>query len=432
MRVLLLSLAVGSVAWATLPAQVPLAQLAEVARARAERARPAAEAALEPFLADLALPYRTSQEFLDKRIGDAAALGDSVVPLLLEKLVPTENSEKARNLAGNCRRVLERLDPGAFVDALAELLNSQYETTRREAIRLLGGAITPLGERLLLEQLQKTSGEDQRLVLQSLAKHRTKAAARQVVGLLGSADRGLRAEVLDYLTAARAGSVADTVVQALNAEKEDYLLPRYIAYFGKAVRHNDGAARALLGLIGQRIDWRDTREIVNALATVAPPEHEPTIRRLHALLEDEKTSTLAVETAVTLRALGDRQGVQRLKRTLDDALRKPERKREAALYQQRANLLFATGDYAEAADDYEKIIEYSGGISMTRLAYMGLIRCEANRRRWSQLARVIKNSPLNAGEIEAMAYDDEVLQEAFAHDRVESAIEQVRKRLAPK
>ncbi|MCR9248387.1 MAG: hypothetical protein NXI31_25440 [bacterium] len=433
MRVLLsLAIALPATFGAPLLAQVKLTELANIARGRAERARPAAEKALAPFLTDLKLSYRANHQFLDKRIADAAELGDSVVPLLLEKLEPKQASEAARNLAGNCRRVLERLDPASFVDALAELLDSRYEVTRREAIRLLGYAVTPQAERLLVDRLGNSAGQDQLLVLGALRRHRSKAAAQQAVGLLGSTDRSLRTEVLDYLTAAEAGEVADTVVQALSNEQEDRLLTRYIQYFAAAVKRHDGAARALLGLLGERVDWQDTRQIVRALATVAPEDHDPTKTRLHRLLEDEKTSSLAVETAITLRAIGDRQGVTRLKRTLDDALRRPQRKREAALYQQRASLLFAIGDYSDAADDYEKIIEYSGGVSLTRFAYVGLIRCEAHRRRWSQLTKAMRNSGMTVAELEALGLDDPVMQTALQHDRVKSALKKLRKAQAPK
>ncbi|MBL8754174.1 MAG: hypothetical protein JNK15_12810, partial [Planctomycetes bacterium] len=64
-------------------AQLPLAEIAKVARARAERSRPAQQKALEPYWSDLALDYRNNTQFLDGRIAEIATLGDSVVPLLL-------------------------------------------------------------------------------------------------------------------------------------------------------------------------------------------------------------------------------------------------------------------------------------------------------------------------------------------------------------
>ena len=227
-----------------LVAQVALAELPNLARARAERARPAAMAALEPFFVDLKLSYRSNYKFLDKRIAEAAELGDSVVPILLEKLEPNQNSEAARNLASNARRVLERMDPSSFVDALAELLSSRYETTRHEAIRLLGLARTPQAARLLVDLLQNSAGDNRILVLESLARHGTRAAAPFAAQLLGAQDADLRANALDYLAAARAGAVSDLVADALSVEQDDRLLMRYIHYFARAVQQNDRAARA--------------------------------------------------------------------------------------------------------------------------------------------------------------------------------------------
>ena len=60
----------------------------------------------------------------DKRIDEAAALGDSVVPLLLERLRPVANNDQTRNLAANSRRILAQLDPSHFLEALVELVES--------------------------------------------------------------------------------------------------------------------------------------------------------------------------------------------------------------------------------------------------------------------------------------------------------------------
>lgn len=416
----------------TLAAQITLGELAKVARGRAERARPTQELAMQPFLADLSLDYRTNQQFLDQRIADAAKLGDSLVPLLLEKLQPAQSSEAARHLAGNCGRVLALLDPSSFVDALTELLQSRSETARWEGIRLLGRAVTPQSERLLTDLVGRSTGTEQRLVLEALRRHKAPAAAPAVVPLLGSTDRNIREDVLDYLIAAKAGKVVDTVVDALGVEKDERLVPLYIDYFAVAVTGSDAAARALLGLLGSQLDWQDTRQLVRALATVAPRNHDATTRRLHLLLEAEGTSALAVQAAVSLRAIGDRQGVTRLKRTLDEALRRPDRRKEAALYEQRAALLFAIDEYADAGNDYEKIIEYSRSTAMTRKAYIGLARCEAYRRRSLQLTRVLEASGMTTAEIEALGSGDERLQEALETDKIKTFLRQLAKKQAPK
>ncbi|MGC6488071.1 MAG: hypothetical protein ACON4Z_10525, partial [Planctomycetota bacterium] len=202
-------------------AQVSLRELPNVARARAERLRPKQVAALEPFWADLALTYDGNEEFLDRRIREAADLGDSVVPLLLEKLKPAQNTDSARDLAGNCRRVLLLLDPGSFVDALAELARGTHGIARQEAIKLLGRADVPQAVTVLGELAARANGWDLRHVVRSLRELAAPGPAAQVVKLLGTGDRGLRQDVLAYLTAAEARAVAPTVVQALSAESDD-------------------------------------------------------------------------------------------------------------------------------------------------------------------------------------------------------------------
>lgn len=417
---------------AVLPAQIALADLPKVARERAERARPAQEKALEPFWADLALDYRTSQKFLDGRIAQAAALGDSVVPILLEKLQPTQSGESARNLAANSRRVLEQLDPATFVDQLTELANGRSETARVEAIQLLGHANSPQAVQVLVDLADRSQGEDRHLVLRSLRLLKATSAAGRLVGLLGSSDRRVREDVLNYLIAARPAQVADTVAQALSTEQDTRLLPAYIEYFANSVREHDLAARTLLTLIGERLDWQDTRRLVQALGTIAPREHAPTCQKLHEMLETGETSALAVQAAVTLRNLGDRQGVTKLKRTLDEQLRKPARRREAALYEQRANLAFATEEYVDAIADFEKILEFSDGHAMTRRANIGLIRCEAHRKKWQNLTKLLKSSGMTVSEIGALAVDDATMQEALANEKVKSFLVALAKEQSPK
>ncbi len=428
-------------AWLLLPlllaemalAQVPLAEVGKLARARAERSRPAQQKALEPFWADLALPYQVNQQVLDTRIAEVAALGDSVVPLLLEKLQPTQGGDTSRHLAGNCRRELERLDPGSFLDALVELANGSSDVARNEAIRLLGVAQVPQAVTVLVDLLDRTSGEDKRLVVRSLRLQKAATAAPKIVTMLASNDRGVREDVLTYLIAAHPPQVADTVVQALATEKDNKLLPAYVEYFAAAVKGHDGVARAILPLLERdRLDYLDTRRLLQVLATVAPSGHEPTIRRLHELLDGDDTSSLAVQAAVTMRTLGDKQGVTKLKRTLDEQLRKPKRRTEAALFEQRANLLFAIEEYGEAFDDYEKALEFQDGMAMTRRAFIGQMKCEARRKKYTNLTKLMKQSGLTVAEIEAIGQDDPSFHETLQHDKVRPFLINLAKEQAPR
>ena len=414
-----------------LTAQVKLRDLPDVARGRAERLRPKQIAALEPFWADLSLDYDNNQQFLDERIAAAAELGDSVVPLLLEKLTPMQSGDSARNLAGNCRRVLERLDPSSFVDALAELARGNHGTAKSEAIVLLGYADDPQSTAVLAGLLDDASTWHRWQIVRSLRNLRAPGPADKVVKFLGADDRGLRDEVLAYLTAAKADRVAPTVIQALGAESDDRLLTSYIDYFASCVRQDAAATEALLPLLNRdRIDWQDTLKLIQALAVVSPRRFEPAVRKLNELIESNDTSSLAVSAAVALRALGDKNGVTRLKRSLDDKIRR--RKREASLYEQRARLLFAIGEFGDAADDYEKIVDYAEGAAMTRRAYQGLLKSEARRSKIQNVVKHMRGSGMSPEEFVRLAAEDEPFREAMKHDRVQAFLKQLRKSRAPK
>lgn len=416
---------------ATTACQTSLRDVPEIARKRADRLRPLQIAALEPFWADFALEYRTNQSVLDDAILKASKLGDSVVPLLLEKLKPAQGGSTSRNLAANCRRVLSYLDPGSFVDALAEMARGSHDIARTEAIILLGHASVPQSSLVLTDLIDTASESNRVLIIRSLRRLRSPTAAPKIVVLLGSSDRRLRENVLGYLIAAKAADVADTVVEALRTESDDRLLPSFIEYFKTCTKQHVAATEALLPLLSrERIDWQDTRMLVAALASVAPKGHEQTIRKLLELIDGNDTSSLAVQAAVTLRSLGDKQGITRLKRTLDDKIRR--RKREAALYEQRASLLFATGEFSDALNDYEKILDYSEGAAMTRRAYVGLLKCESRRKKIQNMVKNMKASGMTLEDFDSLAEQDEPFRDAMNHERIQSLLKQLAKERAPK
>lgn len=414
-----------------LTAQVSLKDLPEVARQRAERLRPIQLAALQPFWADFALEYRNNQEVLDEAIIKASRLGDSVVPMLLEKLQPAQSGSVSSNLASNCRRVLQRMDPSSFVDAIAEMARGNHPIGRSEAIILLGYANGPQAAAVLTELLDQANDYDRTLIIRSLRRLGAPGAAPKVVTLLGSQDRRLREDILRYLIASRAGNVAKTVIQALQTESEDRVLPYYIDYFGSCVRNNLEATNALLPLLSrERIDWQDTKNLVRALAKVAPKGHDGTIRALEDLMDSSGASSLAVSAAVTMRALGQKQGIKKLKGQLDDKIRK--RKREAGLYEQRASLLFAIGEFSQAHNDYEKILDYSEGAAMTRRAFEGLLKCEARRSRIQTMVKHMKASGMTPEDFQNLAASDEPFAKAMRHDRARSFLRQLIKDRRPK
>ncbi|MFT4515216.1 MAG: HEAT repeat protein [Planctomycetota bacterium] len=427
----LLSVLTGLLLTATTTAQISLRDVPELARQRAERLRPLQIAALEPFWEDFALEYSTNTAVLDDAILKASKLGDSVVPLLLEKLQPAQGGSTSRNMASNCRRVLSHLDPGSFVDALAKMARGSHDIARTEAIILLGHADVPQSSTVLTDLIDSANATNRSQIIRSLRRLRSPTAAPKIVGLLGSNNRRTREEVLAYLIAAKASSVVDTVVQALSTESDDRLLPSFIDYFAACTTQNVAATEALLPLLSrERIDWQDTRTLVEALATVAPKGHKVTIRKLHELIDGNDTSSLAVQAALTLRSLGDRKGITRLKRTLDDKVRR--RNKEATLYEQRSTLLFAIDEFSDALNDFEKMVLHSEGATMTRRAYVGVLKCESRRNKVTSMVKHMKASGMLQEDFDALAEQDEHFRNAMNHDRVKTFLKQLAKDRAPK
>lgn len=416
-----------ALAFATCNAQVSVADLGKLARERASRHTDGK--LLEPFVADLSVDYEANKATLDGRFEAIVALGDAVVPELLAHLVPAQNNDAARHLAHNCGRLLQRFDLGEHFGSLVELALGQSETARGESIQLLGASDSPAATTLLLELLDQPKAESRRLVLEALGRRRATGAAPKVAAMLASTDRSVRLEALGCLAAIGSPSVLELVRTAYNNEKDNKLLPAYIEYFAAAVREHDQVARELLPLLSrERIDWRDTKRLIEALATIAPRDHEPTIRNLGDIIQKGELNELGLQAALTIQALGDKQGITRLRRALDEQLKKPGRRGEAALYELRGQLGIASEDYNEAYADFVHAAEKAGETAtMVQKAVAGMMRCEARRKKVQSLIKLIKDSGLSVADIEAIGKYDAVFRDTLQQDKVKAALQALAK-----
>ena len=68
----------------------------------------------------------------------------------------------------------------------------------------------------------------------------------------------------------------------------------------------------------------------------------------------------------------------------------------------------------------------------SELRQPGLVRCEAYRGRWSDVARALESSGMTVAEIEALAVGDPRLQQALKHDKVRKALKDIIRRDAPR
>ncbi|MEQ1633732.1 MAG: HEAT repeat domain-containing protein [Planctomycetota bacterium] len=405
-------------------AQISLHDLPALARARAERLRPAQEKALEPFWSDLSLDYRDNAQYLDQRIAQVATIGDSAVPILLEKLQPVAGNDKARSLAANSRRVLEKLDPASFLDALVELARSNNEVARVESIQLLGRSGSTRAVPVLMAVLDQANPGETMMILQALTRLADPTPADRIVRMLGSGDRTVRAAVLDYLVAAAPPVVLPTVLQSLPNEKERNVLPKYVQYFAAVARENEAVAVALLPFLDrEKLDYRDLLTMVEHLAVIAPKDHDPTKRKLLEWIDGGETGSLALAAATTLRTLGDKSGMKRLLLTINEQLKRPQRRQDPQLLEDRANLHAANDDWKDAADDFEKVLELSQSALLQRRIRGQLIRSEAHRSRWDRMLKHLKDSGLTLPEIEVLAADDAAVREGLSRPSIRSFLQ---------
>lgn len=417
----LLQVALAAAFAAVLPGQVSLAELPAVARARAELQRAASEQALGPFWADLGLQYEGNERFLERRIAEAAALGETIVPLLLERLAPARSSAEARQLAANCRRVLERMDMGLFVEALLELVNGGNPTGRAEAILLLGASGSSRAAQVLDGMLAGSTGGERLILVQSLTRLRAAASAPNVMPLLRSVDRREREVAIRFLATVRPAGAVDAAVEAVARENDFQLLELYSAYLGAAAREHEGAARALVRILDtDALNARDTRNLIASLATVAPQGHKPTIERLQQFVEVGEATSLTIEACVALKALGDRSSMEKAFRNLSRQLQEPRRKRDPVLFELRGNLNFAAERWSEAHSDFEKAVEYSDVRSLSRRCLIMMARTEAHRRKWSAVLKNLQAAEAGLADIETLCSQDPAMQEAMQQDALKA------------
>lgn len=398
---------------------IGLEQLARIARERLERQRPAQLAELRPFLEDLELDYRRPENraFLEKRLREIAALGDGIVPRLLEFLTPAQEGDPAqRNLAANAARVLRHMDPRTFVDALLELAVSKSYTASLLAIDLLGITGDERAVDLLLEVFERLGPAHRRQAIHSLRRLGARQAAGLVASQLGARDRELRRAALEFLAALPEPAVLPTVLQALAAEdpaRDATRLPLYWRYLERAAAGHAEAATALLRwLVDDALDKDLRTRVCRILAVVAPRGHEPTLRACAEILQAGETGSLGRACAVTMQALGDRSGARLLLERLKAEIARS--RRDPTGWRKRGDAYFELGHYDRAIKDYQEAIDRSTSRRVREFLYLLIARCEARRRdRGRYVLKALKQAGLTRAALAKEAAKDPALAKAL-------------------
>ena len=404
---------------------IGLAKLAEIARERAARLRPAMLEALEPFAKDLELGYRgRNQSYLDAKFDEIVGLGAGVSTILLEYLTPANATPESMNRSDNAARILARLDPGDFTDTLIDLASSSSESARRNALTLLGHAGNRQAEAALIDRLANLADPERRLAVDGLARMASTRGVEAAAPYMASPDHVLRQRVLVYATLAdRDGVAVDAIRSAFSSEPNAQLLSSYVSYFERHVEADAAVAEALVPLTaGTQLSYAEQRRLMQALGKIAPAGHAPTIAALETVIEaTDNAGPLEIAAALSLQKIGEKGGVKTVDRRLDQAIKRQRNDSDA--YANRANWFCELGEWRNAIRDYEAAIKHSKSGSRKSMFHLMIARCEAHRGKWTRVRSALRDSGASRRAIEREAAGDPEFAAALEKDAVRRFLE---------
>ncbi len=398
--------------------EIRLGDVPALAAARAERQRPAQLAALEPFLHDLKLDHDRSKQVVDDAIDKVMKLGDGIIPLLLERLSPAAATPDDLNLADNSARILARLEPETFVEALIDLARGDDTVARRHALELLGRVDDARARETIAAVYPSLSDpQDQRIALRAAERQKSPLLRDAAVDLASSTDTDTRSVAVRYLASIADPTVKDTMLAVFAKERDDHIVGACLDYFAATAKADPAVTDAIVAAItAGRLDGDRLIRTITALRTIAPEDHREARRVLREILERGTTGPLGIATALTLDALGDARADRILFDQLDERVKR--RRTDPDVYVDRAEAYIAFDRWRDAIRDYELAIRYTNSRSRRGVYYLQIARCEAHRDSVTRMVRALEDSELGAETIRREAAKDPVFAEAVAKDSV--------------
>ncbi|MEE2886931.1 MAG: hypothetical protein VX951_05820 [Planctomycetota bacterium] len=413
-----LGMALGSTATPASAQGVNLEKLIDLAKTRAATQRPALQKKLAPYREVLETSYTDNWVLIDEKISEIVQLGDSIVPILLENLEPRTASPANLNLAANSARVLAKMEPAGFLQPLIDIAEGDSYAGVVHAIPLLASTQSSRAGVVLTQLLDRKKGIHQMAIIDALTRLEYRGAAMKIAKLLP-----LQGQENDYRATRFLGKVATKAVvpeifRVLGVIKRGSQIMRYIRILRTCAKHDPASAERLLTFFdNQKLDRTELASLAKTLAVVAPPAHKPTITRLKAILASGDTGRLELQTAIALRALGDKTGPAALRKNLV----RRTRGRSKRNYLNHANLgeyYLEFGEYKLAVDAYKAGVAVATGNAIRSMLFLQIARAQAKRERWRFVRDALKESKLPFDRIQKAAEDYPEIAEALKHETV--------------
>ncbi len=408
----------GCIAPTPLAAQkgVNLGQLTKLAKDRAAKLRPALEEKLKPYLEILSASYDDNWATINQKVTEIVSLGDSIIPLLLEKLEPRRESPRSRNLAANCSRALALLQPASFVDSLIEIIQGENYTGIGLAISLLGKTANERAGEALTQLLDGLDVSHRRYAVRALTDLGHKGAVLKIAKGLPYSARADDRAAIRYLMTISAREVVPEVRRALGEVKRIPDIMRYIRLLG-ACAHNDAAtAHQLLAYFDhEKLDVTSWTDIAKILAVVAPKGDEATIERLRMIVRNPSPGTLELQAAITLRTLGNRDGPKTLEKTLHRLTQASRSRRDYLNWSNYGEFLLEFGEYKRAVQIFKEALKKTASLSIQSSIWIHIARAQARRKpvRAKEVRNALRDSQASYAKLMQEAADDPALAAAM-------------------
>ena len=407
-------------------AGVTLTELTEIAKARASADRSVVGEMLEPFLESFAKNRAVHAVEIDRSIAEVHKLGDSVIPLLLDRLEPQKDDKAAQNIATNSQIALNGMELANFADTLIEIVEGDNQTGVRLAIPLLGRTDDPRAGAFLAARLDLFDPAQHANAIRALTQLEHRGAILKIVKGMPYAETATDALAANYLREIGSDQVVPEILRVLTEVTTAARIMRYCEVLAACSRQNVDSARALVAALNRRyLEVSQQQQIVTFLATVAPRGDRSSIARLRVVVEENRTPSLALQAALTLGDLGDKMGPDLLKKELTREL---NRKRTEYLnWSKLGDYYFAFGDFKSAAKNYAGATQRAQAKLVRERLYLDVARSEARRpNRQKEVRTALRLSEASLDRLLRAASEDPELAKAYEHSTVKRFLNTLR------